>query len=125
LKNQEAKIKNIFEVIANAEDGAILFHCSWGRDRTGIIAMFLLGLVHVNKQDIIQNYAITYDLIKDLEYVKQDVLALGERKMQTLPEYIKKAINHIQENYATFENYLLACGISQEDLNKIKARFVL
>jgi len=83
-----------------------------------------LVLVGVGKKDIIENYTSTYDLIRNLDIIKHDLVYYGERKTLTLPEYIEKAMNFVEKNYGTFENYLLSCNISQGNLNKIKNKFV-
>lgn len=124
LKKKKQVLKNIFDTIANINGGGTLFHCTLGRDRTSVIAMLLLGLVNVSKKDIIENYTITYDLIKDLDIIKHDLVFYGKRKTITLPEYIESAINLIETSYETFENYLLSCNISKENLEKIKAKFL-
>jgi protein-tyrosine phosphatase len=46
--------------IANAtKEGPVLFYCHQGRDRTGIIAAFLLLLAGVDKQVVANDYAIS------------------------------------------------------------------
>ena len=40
-----------------------MFHCSSGKDRTGLVAALLLGCVGVDNQDIIQNYRISEDFL--------------------------------------------------------------
>ena len=37
----------VFETIAEADDGSIVFHCMAGKDRTGVLAMLLLGIADV------------------------------------------------------------------------------
>lgn len=122
--SQLDSVKKIFDIIAEVEDGSILFHCTNGKDRTGTVAALLLGLLRVSKEDIINNYSVTYELIKNNEAVKKgiekyhtDVIFKSE------PEYIEKLLNYIEEKYGNAENYLLSCGISQDNLNKIKERF--
>lgn len=124
LKKKKSVLKTIFDVIANANNGSVLFHCTLGRDRTAIVAMLLLGLAGVDRKDIIQNYTATYDLIKDLDIIKYDLKFYGKRKTITLPEYIENAIDLIKNNYGTFENYLLSCNISEDNLKKIKLKFI-
>ena len=75
-------------------------------------------------KNIIENYTVTYDLIKNLDIIKRDLVFYGKRKTLTLPEYIESAMNLIETNYKTFENYLLGCNISKENLRKIKNKFV-
>lgn len=124
LKEKKHILKTVFDKIASVNNGSTLFHCTLGRDRTAIIAMLLLGLVGVNYSDIIQNYTISYDLIKDLDIVKHDMAFYGKRRTLTLPEYIEAAMSLIENNHKTFENYLLDCNISEENLKKIKNRFI-
>lgn len=124
LKEKKQVLKDVFDSIANASTGSILFHCTLGRDRTAIVAMLLLGLVGVNRNDIIQNYAVSYNLIKNLDIIKRDLVFYGKRKTITLPEYIESAMNLIETGYSTFENYLFGCNVSEANLIKIKNRFL-
>ena len=124
LKEKKQVLKTVFDTIANANEGSILFHCTLGRDRTAMVAMLLLGLVGVNRNDIIQNYTVSYDLIKDLDIIKRDLVYYGKRKTITLPEYIESAMDFIKNDYNTFENYLLDCNVSKNNLIKIKNRFI-
>ena len=124
LKEKKQVLKTVFDTIASANEGSILFHCTLGRDRTAMVAMLLLGLVGVNRNDIIQNYTVSYDLIKDLDIIKRDLISYGKRKTITLPEYIESALDFIKNDYNTFENYLIGCNISKNNLIKIKNRFI-
>lgn len=125
--------KEVFDIIANAEEGCTLFHCVGGKDRTGLFSMLLLGLVDVDAESIVENYIVSYDLIKDRpkiqKIIDKDVKKFGEQiieeKYLSLPESIICVIDYITENYGTFENYLLICGVSHENLNKIKSKFLL
>jgi protein-tyrosine phosphatase len=38
---------------------AVLFHCSHGKDRTGIIAALLLKCAGVSDEDVINDYALS------------------------------------------------------------------
>lgn len=124
-------VKTAFDIIADTE-GCTLFHCFAGKDRTGLVAMLLLGLVGVSDEDIMQNYSVSYDFIKDnpkiKEIIEKDIENFGEAAIgkyhATPPSKIKHGIDYISENYGTTENYLLACGVSRENLDKIKNRFV-
>lgn len=66
LKNQR-RIQEIFKILANAE-GGVLFHCTAGKDRTGVIAALLLGICEVSENDIIANYEVTNTYIQDVEF---------------------------------------------------------
>src|SRR5699024_12081763 len=67
---EESKtIKEVFDVIAES-DGGLVFHCMAGKDRTGLIAMLLLGLVGVSKKDIVSNYEVNYTKLESFQNIK-------------------------------------------------------
>lgn len=122
--SQKDTVKKIFDTIADIEEGSILFHCTNGKDRTGTVAALLLGLNGVSKEDIVNNYSVTYELIKDNESVKKGIEKYGTDVIfKSLPEYMNKLVKYIETEYGNVENYLLDCGILQENLDKIKDKF--
>lgn len=122
--NQKDMVKKIFDTIAETTDGSILFHCTNGKDRTGTVAALLLGLCGVSKEDVADNYSVTYELIKENESVKKGIQKYGtDTIFKSPPEYIGKLFDYVINTYGSFENYLLDCGVSQQNLEKIKDRF--
>lgn len=117
LKNKE-KIKKIFKVLINSE-GGVLFHCSAGKDRTGVIAALILGICNVNQLDIIANYQVTSTYMKDEEIMK----GYDDNLQKSDANYMDTFIKILYEQYGNFENYLLSCDISKEEINKLKNKF--
>ena len=58
-KNWE-NVANELRVFADANNYPILFHCSYGRDRTGTLAMLLQGLCGVDKEDLYRDYELSW-----------------------------------------------------------------
>lgn len=56
-------MREIFKTIANAKSG-VLFHCTAGKDRTGVVSAILLALVGVADEDIVYDYAISREFNK-------------------------------------------------------------
>ena len=114
-KNDARKnIKKIFETIANTpEDGKILFHCSHGKDRTGILSMLILSLAGVSKEDIVKNFLECYN--KD-----------GKSKVQPFTkEAVEKFIDFLTERYGDVGKFLKdKCGVSDETIKKVKKRII-
>ena len=46
-------------VMNSAENGAVLFHCTQGKDRTGILTAILLLILGADKADIVKDYTFT------------------------------------------------------------------
>ncbi len=111
------KIREIMDVIANTE-GATLFHCQEGKDRTGIISMILMGLANVSRADIIADYEISSAYLGYIDrydqYEPYSVFRI------TNPYSMKEAYEYIERKYKTFEDYLLYAKVDQETIDKVK-----
>ena len=59
LDHQQDKVRAIFTALAGESDGAALFHCVAGQDRTGIVAALILSIADVPAETIIADYAAT------------------------------------------------------------------
>jgi protein tyrosine/serine phosphatase len=51
-------------VIANAAPGCVVFHCVGGKDRTGLLALVLLTVAGATPEEIIEDYLLSYDRMK-------------------------------------------------------------
>ena len=119
ITNEKTAIKNIMCAIANCAPGCILFHCTAGKDRTGIIAALLLGLAGVNQADIISNYEATYTYIKQNPTMIKHSKKVPEEFLYSKAEYIESVLDYINEFYGDIYSYLISTGISEETLDII------
>lgn len=56
----------VITAIALARPGGVLFHCSAGRDRTGLVALLLLSMVDVEPETVADDYELTAEPLKAL-----------------------------------------------------------
>jgi protein-tyrosine phosphatase len=54
----------VIAAIAEAEPGGVVVHCGEGRDRTGQIAMLLLGLAGVGPGEIAADYVLSHERLR-------------------------------------------------------------
>ena len=108
----------IFDVLCKAE-GSVLFHCTAGKDRTGILTALILSLCGVDKETIYQDYLRTNDdpvvpfayKVFALFLDKQFRLEFKEY-FKAKPEYLDKAYDSILQKYGDLEAFLKEiCGI--------------
>lgn len=123
LKESPA-VEQIFNVIGEADEGGVVFHCMAGKDRTGVLAMLLLGIAGVAKKDIISNYEVTYTNLESIQEYKDIPMDIPKSYLHSDREYIIKAYDYIVETYDTFENYLIDRGIEKEVVERVKQRMV-
>lgn len=56
----ELLVRTLQAIVEGLEKGAVLFHCSAGKDRTGIVAATLLKLLGADDEDIVADYQVSY-----------------------------------------------------------------
>lgn len=117
-------------VIRGLEHGAVLFHCSAGKDRTGVTAAALLYLLGVGDEDIIADYQVsnTYNRKGINRWMLQMAEARGSHigipmdKVKELlgsdPAIMELLLDCFRE--LKLEEYLLAHGLIGEDLNLLR-----
>lgn len=64
-EHAQKTIHQILELLANNRDGALLYHCSEGKDRTGIVTFFILYLLGVDLETIRRDYLYSNYLLAD------------------------------------------------------------
>lgn len=121
------------EIIEN--DGCILWHCSGGKDRAGIIAMLVESLLGVSEKDILADFVasahfqrkkffwnkfLIYTIPSTIRF-KKILLVMMEAK----PRYLMDSVNEIKEKYGSVTDYCKAeLGICDEDIELMKAKYL-
>lgn len=116
LENK-SRIKEVFDILAES-DGGVLFHCTAGKDRTGIISALILGLCNAYIKDIIANYEVTNTYLSDSDIVEK----YSENLKKSSPEFIITFIENLLKKYDSFEDYILSCNVSKENIEKIRKK---
>ena len=130
LDDDAANLRRVFEALdLQDEPGCVLFHCRAGKDRTGVIAMLLLGLAGVSDEDIVRDYEATGSAMTPSMWVQRVLATIIFRKR--LPrslfiahaEEIERTIAHLHERYGTARAYLEGyAGVAPEVLDRIASR---
>jgi len=135
LGHSQPQFKQVFQRIAAQQDGAVLFHCTAGKDRTGIIAGLLLDLAGVPKAQIVHNYAISAHYLegqpKDSAMNAQIMALIKQnpeigRKMAgmagTAPDNMEQFLAALHSQYGGAEGYLKSIGVSEQEIQQLKVR---
>ena len=123
LKDETLAVRSVMEAIAEAREGGVLFHCAGGKDRTGITAALLLGLVGVARADILANYEVTYTYNSQNMEMSASASKYPVEYMYSRRESMEPALDYIA-GFGSTEAYLRTVGVDERALGKIKARLV-
>ena len=132
--HKEVWIK-FFEILLQSDKLPIIFHCSAGKDRTGI-ASFMIQSIFKNPMDLIfENYLISNDLLtikaataeQSTNSSNQDSL-VTKNMLSTLGKvqqsYLNAAIDEIDKKYSSLENYFISqLGLKVNDIQKLEEIF--
>lgn len=125
---------NIIKDIIKWDGKAVLFHCSAGKDRTGVLSALILLSLGVSQNDIVENYLLSN------EYRKEDIESEFERldnsgmtfdeinKIKDMiivkKEYLESFLKIVNE-HGSFEDYVNEkLGLTSKEIEKLKELFL-
>ncbi|MDL2317817.1 tyrosine-protein phosphatase [Eubacteriales bacterium OttesenSCG-928-A19] len=112
----QAEFRVLFEMLADrVRHGAVLFHCTAGKDRTGLVAMLLQSLCGVDRLDILADYQISKVLNTDF---------LPEDTTGSDPGHMLTALEYLDERHGGPACFLSAIGIRDDTLGMLSDRLL-
>jgi len=126
---------SFLQIVAHQAEGAVYWHCSQGKDRTGMGAAFLLCALGADRETILEDYAISAEYYKPMV---DKVLAQIHDNGGGAPEeevvhtflgvslhYFTEMLDMIDRKWGSLENYLEdALLISPEDITALRNRLL-
>jgi len=129
-----ARYEPVFkEMLALDKDSALLFHCTAGKDRTGIAAALILYALGVDEETIMQDYLATnYYRASDNGkaiggMVKMYGLdeATAKNLMAAKEDYLNATFAAIRSKYGSVENYLeKEMGLGNKEIVRLKEMYL-
>jgi len=135
----EQIIGEILGTLADEGNHATVFHCSAGKDRTGMIAALLLGVAGVPYETIVADYALTALYLDDPhrdhsnpepmfipgdQSHKPDSIPLPLYFSSCLPETMILALAFLDEEYGGVEGYVGKIGLGDAQIQRLRSKFV-
>ena len=120
-------------VTACAEaQGCVLYHCTTGKDRTGILTCCLLGAVGVSREDIAADYCLSQVYLQKMFAAMRDGSLTIRPGGSHFEEYVFQTpftamtafYDYLTENYGSITGYLRHIGVTEESLMQLKKKFV-
>lgn len=131
LAERKQAIRDVLAAIADAPEGVVIFHCTAGKDRTGIIAALLLAVSGVDEETILADFALTGKMIAPMiAELVEGARARGadiESFMPLLacePQTMRALLAHIAEGHAGISAYLETVGLDADTQSRLKRRLL-
>lgn len=133
-KHSVDQLKRFFDVLLK-EDGCVLWHCSAGKDRTGLAAMLVEAVLGVDEKHILEDYVISDVFQKRKRGAQKIGLRLSPvprrfkqilyAQMAAKPQYILGAMKEIKARYGSVKEYCKqVLELTDEEINLLKEKYL-
>ena len=131
LGNGSSRFADSVKTLANA-DGPTIFHCAAGKDRTGLLAMMVLGSLGCDHEYIIADYEQS-DAAMDrlVTWAQSHSKELADRIGVTPASFLRAdgramriIIDGLVAEHGSLRNYTKSIGVSEETLVELEKKLV-
>jgi len=132
INNHKHVWKEFIKILLKANNNPIIFHCSAGKDRTGIASFIIQKLCDNPMELIFENYLLSNELLtinaataEQTTASKKDDKLITEIMLDTLSKvkksYLISGINEIENQFESLENYIIQeLGFTDADIKDLK-----
>jgi len=130
---EEAKpsIGLVLRTLAEDEPYAAVFHCTGGKDRTGIMAALLLEVLGVPRETIGADYALTAKFFRLSEERRAEMekffgIKMPEQALSSEPATILGTLEGVDERYGSVARLLSEeCGVTEEHQQALRQQLLV
>ena len=99
LEEGRASVASALGLLARPDAYPLVFHCAAGKDRTGILAAIVLGLVGVAADVIVQDYALSSVATSRMRSWVSAQSPEGDERLRQIPSSVLDAHPHTMERF--------------------------
>ena len=126
------RLVDALEIIAERDNHPLIFHCSAGKDRAGVLAAMALAAIGVVEEDIVEDYilsaphmkAIRAHMTSDPE-TAQGVKDLPDFQWEATAESMAVFLSLVRREYGSAEGYVRANGASSSLVDRLRAALLV
>ncbi len=122
--------RQLFAELLDAAGKPVMFNCTAGKDRTGFAAALILRILGVPAETVMQDYLLTAQFAAEerkwqILFVRlargKEAENIVRQLLGVKPDFLEAAFDAIEEEYASFENYVSeGLGLKAADVEKLK-----
>lgn len=130
-----SQYRKFFEFVIHHKEGALLWHCTAGKDRVGTTTAILLRILGVDMETIMEDFLLTNEFLK--EQTRSIVNQVSRKtsderiihlvaKLNSVEEcYLVDFFNTIDRDYGSFDDFVSSkLGMTQEDIDVLKEKYL-
>jgi protein-tyrosine phosphatase len=105
-----------------------VFHCTAGKDRTGVLSAIVLSLLGVDEPTVVADYALSGAAMLQLRAKLIQKYPEGRETIENIdevfsadPAQMEQLLDHIQEQYGSVGAYVEGLGASPDLVERLRA----
>ncbi|HEV8655758.1 MAG TPA: tyrosine-protein phosphatase [Candidatus Limnocylindria bacterium] len=116
--------------VSDAPPGGVVIHCHAGKERTGIVAAFLLSLAGIPDETVAEDWTASDAYLQPLyeEWLANETdLAIRAKRSEgfiTRAEHIVDVLTYARRTHGSVEEYLFASGLERDQLDRARRRLL-
>jgi protein-tyrosine phosphatase len=127
LRDAGEAFLGVLRVLAAPEALPAVFHCTAGKDRTGVLSALVLSLLGVDEETVVADYALSGAAMVRLRaklVVKypesRDVIENIEEVFSAEPTQMEALLDHLRDSYGSVSAYLRGLGAGDELISSLR-----
>ena len=131
LRDAGGQILAALEVLADPDALPAVFHCTAGKDRTGVLSAIVLSLLGVDEPTVVADYALSGEAMVRLRaklIVKypdsRNVLENIDEVFSADPAQMEMLLDHLHATYGSVDAYLAGIGAGPGVAEGLRARLL-
>jgi hypothetical protein len=93
-------------------------------DRTGVTAMLLLGLADASAERIVADYCYSFGTEGEVDGIIFGGRTTRRREMDIRVKAMQGVYSQLLVAYGSAEDYLLECGVTAEEIERVRAHLL-
>ena len=124
LRESGFVVADIMATFADGGDGAFIFHCRSGKDRTGLVSALLLAIAGVEDPVICDDFALTSAYLKSEAVNPIDARKPGAWQRGCAPDTMARTLAFVRETYGDAAGYLRHVGVPDATIGRLRERLL-
>lgn len=116
-------------VTVNPDNGAVLWHCTQGKDRAGCATAMILAALGADRNLIMADYMLSKEyytpMVEQIPVQTEIQSAVINTLIGANPVIFEAALDKIDAQYGSFSNYLKECiGLTDQMMQTLRERYL-
>lgn len=125
LDERQSYIRTTLQTLATQDIFPAIFHCTAGKDRTGLLSALLLGLAGVSEEVIIEDYALSAQYLTGpyLDEARRRAELFGfsyDFQVQCPPDVMRETLEYVAVRYGGIAGYCRAIGLLDAEMTRLQ-----